>query len=82
VKSLALNDVYGRLKAVLEAEAQPQPDGTRLVPGARTHRDWASQLGCSREMVSRVMKDLERGGYVIVLDSGGLLLPKPLPPRW
>lgn len=82
VKSLALNDVYGRLKAVLDAEAQPQADGGRLIPTARTHREWAAQLGCSREMVSRVMKDLERGDYVQPLDGGGLRLPKPLPPRW
>jgi CRP/FNR family transcriptional regulator, cyclic AMP receptor protein len=81
LKSLALNDVYGRLRAALEAEAQPQPDGTRFVPGARTHRDWAAQLGCSREMVSRVMKDLERGGHIELL-SGGLRVPKALPQRW
>jgi len=81
LKSVALNDVYGRLKTALEAEAITQPDGCRLVPGQRTHRDWAAQLGCSREMVSRVMKDLERGEYLQVL-SEGLLLLKRLPERW
>jgi CRP/FNR family cyclic AMP-dependent transcriptional regulator len=81
LKSLALNDVYGRLKAALESEAQAQPDGSRLVSGQRTHRDWAAQLGCSREMVSRIMKDLERGGYVEVIDAG-LRLLKRLPDRW
>jgi CRP/FNR family transcriptional regulator, cyclic AMP receptor protein len=82
VKSLALNDVYGRLKAEMEAKAQPQADGSRLYPTPRTHKDWAAQLGCSREMVSRILKDLERGGYVMQAEGGGLLLPKPLPPRW
>lgn len=82
VKSLALNDVYGRLKAALDGEAQPQADGTRRVSTPRTHKEWGAQLGCSREMVSRIMKDLERGGHVVPLDGGGLLLPKPLPPRW
>ncbi|MFN7694239.1 MAG: Crp/Fnr family transcriptional regulator [Burkholderiales bacterium] len=80
LKSLALNDVYGRLKAVVDAEATPQPDGSRWLSGARTHRDWAAQLGCSREMVSRVMKDLERGGYVEALNTG-LRVAKPLPAR-
>jgi uncharacterized membrane protein len=32
-------------------------------------------------MVSRVMKDLERGGYVEAL-STGLRVAKPLPARW
>jgi CRP/FNR family cyclic AMP-dependent transcriptional regulator len=81
LKSLALNDVYGRLKAVLEVQAQPQPDGTRFIAGNRTHRDWAAQLGCSREMVSRVMKDLERGGYIEPL-AAGLRVPRSLPARW
>lgn len=81
LKSLALNDVYGRLKTALEGEAQLQSDGTRFVPGSRTHREWAAQLGCSREMVSRVMKDLERGGYIEPLATG-LQLPKALPARW
>lgn len=81
LKSLALNDVYGRLRQVLENEAQPLADGSRQVPGQRTHRSWAAQLGCSREMVSRVMKDLERGGYVVPTDAG-LLLTKRLPERW
>ena len=69
---LALNDVYGRLKALLEAEAGHE----RL-----THQDMSSRIGCSREMVSRLMKDLERGGYVDSA-SGVLRVTRPLPPRW
>ncbi len=81
LKSLALNDVYGRLKAALDTDAIEQPDGSRLVPGQRTHRDWAALIGCSREMVSRIMKDLERGEHVLPQPEG-LRLPKPLPTRW
>ncbi len=81
LKSLALNDVYGRLKSVVDADAMVQPDGSRWLAGGRTQRDWAAQLGCSREMVSRVMKDLERGGYVETL-STGLRVLKALPARW
>jgi len=80
-KQLALNDVYGRLVQQLNALAQPQPDGTRCIEERLTHQELAHRLGCSREMVSRLMKDLELGGYVA---SGpeGLVLLRPLPARW
>lgn len=81
MKLLALNDVYGRLRTLLEQQAQPQSDGSRLIQPARTHKEWAAEMGCSREMVSRVLKDLERGGYLESAD-GGLRLLKNLPARW
>lgn len=71
-KQLALNDVYGRLKSLLESP----PDG-RL-----THQSMARQLGCSREMVSKLMKDLELGGYVEREAGGRFVLLKALPARW
>ena len=80
-KQLALNDVYGRLRALLESLAQAQPDGTRRVSERLTHQDMANRLGCSREMVSRLMKDLEAGGYVAI-DGHTLLLHRTLPTRW
>ena len=80
-KQLALNDVYGRLRALLESLAQVQPDGTRQLSERLTHQDMANRLGCSREMVSRLMKDLEAGGYVAI-DGHTLLLPRTLPTRW
>jgi CRP/FNR family cyclic AMP-dependent transcriptional regulator len=80
-KQLALNDVYGRLVQVLHALAIVQPDGTRLVEERLTHQDLAHRLGCSREMVSRLMKDLELGGY-LVPHGAQLVLARPLPGRW
>ncbi|ACB36351.1 transcriptional regulator, Crp/Fnr family [Leptothrix cholodnii SP-6] len=80
-KQLALNDVYGRLRALLESLAEAQPDGTRQVGERLTHQDMANRLGCSREMVSRLMKDLEEGGYVAV-NGHTLVLPRALPARW
>ncbi len=81
VKQLALNDVYGRLVLMLNELAVPQADGTRLIAERLTHREIANRLGCSREMVSRLMKDLEGGGYLV--DEGvGHSLRKPLPARW
>ena len=80
-RQLALNDVYGRLKWVLESAAsKPDREGWSRVDRL-THRELSAQLGCSREMVSRVMKDLERGGHVRTEQQAwGLRLP--LPPRW
>jgi CRP/FNR family cyclic AMP-dependent transcriptional regulator len=80
-KHLALNDVYGRLKMLLESLARPQPGGTSRIEERLTHQDLARRLGCSREMISRVMKDLENGGYVGT-DGGHLVLNGVLPARW
>ena len=80
-KQLALNDVYGRLVQVLNALAVEQPDGTRRIGERLTHQELANRLGCSREMVSRLMKDLELGGYV-ASGRDGLVLLRPLPARW
>lgn len=80
-RQLALNDVYGRLKALLVSLAEPQADGTQRVPDRLTHLEMSHRLGCSREMVSRLLKDLERGGYVAVQDQRFVLM-KALPARW
>jgi CRP/FNR family transcriptional regulator, cyclic AMP receptor protein len=80
-KQLALNDVYGRLVLLLNQLAVPQPDGTRLIAERLTHQEMANRLGCSREMVSRLMKDLEGGGYVAV-HEGRIQLLSVLPARW
>ncbi len=80
-KRLALNDVYGRLVMLLNELAVAQADGTRLIAERMTHRDLANRLGCSREMVSRLLKDLESGGYLAV-DENCLRLLKALPSHW
>jgi len=80
-KQMALNDVYGRLRMLLDNSAQGQLSGHRYIAPRPTHQELSRQIGCSREMVSRLMKDLERGGYVS-LDGNGLTLAAPLPQRW
>lgn len=80
-RQLALNDAYGRLAALLNAQALASGDGTRVFDGRPTHRELASRLGCSRAMVTRLLGDLEAGGYVAVSDDGMRLL-RPLPARW
>ena len=81
LRQIALNDVYGRLKHLLESLAVDLPDGSRLISEPLTHRDMAARVGCGREMVSRVMKDLERGEF-LKSDTKRISLLKRLPPRW
>jgi CRP/FNR family cyclic AMP-dependent transcriptional regulator len=80
-RQMALNDVYGRLKALLESLAAPQPDGTLTIGERLTHQDIAQRIGCTREMVSRVMRDLEQGGHVHQ-ERGVISLRSALPARW
>ena len=77
---MALLDVYARVVQLFESLAVTQPDGTRVIAERLTHAEIASRVGCSREMVSRLMKDLERGGYLSV--RSGLRLLRNLPARW
>ncbi len=80
VKSLALEDVYGRLARLLRRLAREE-DGVLVVPEKLTQQDIAERVGSSREMVSRILKPLQEGGYV-ELRNGRIALLRKLPPRW
>jgi len=75
-KQLALNDVYGRLKSLVD---ESTGDGRHLE---LTHQGMAQRLGCSREMVSKLVKDLELGGYLKRVAAGEYQRLKNLPARW
>ncbi|MFA5680847.1 MAG: Crp/Fnr family transcriptional regulator [Hydrogenophaga sp.] len=81
-RSVALIDVYGRLVRLLDRMAEP-PDalGARCLQEKMTHQQLSQHLACSREMVSRLLKDLETGGYIEVHERRIRLL-KNLPARW
>jgi CRP/FNR family cyclic AMP-dependent transcriptional regulator len=81
VRDMALLDVYGRVARLLESLAVLQEDGTRTIHERLTHADIASRAGCSREMVSRLMKDLEKGEYLSTTDRL-IRLNRTLPSRW
>ncbi len=80
-RNLAFVDVYGRLTTCLLALATPQSDGTLRVEDRITHQEIASRAGCSREMVSRILKDLETGGYLRMVERR-IVIVKKLPLRW
>jgi CRP/FNR family cyclic AMP-dependent transcriptional regulator len=79
VSALALNDVYGRLAATLRDLAKEE--GGRLITQPLTQQELAQMIGASREMVSRIFKELKVGGYIRI-DDKRIVLNKKLPARW
>jgi CRP/FNR family cyclic AMP-dependent transcriptional regulator len=79
--NLALLDVYGRMARLLNGLAEEGSDGHRVITERLTHQEIASRVGASREMVSRLIKDLERGGY-LQTERQQITLLKALPAHW
>ena len=74
IESLALLDVYGRVAHALLDFAVADAQGQLLIKEKISRQDLAKMVGASREMVSRVMKDLEERGFIEALPSGATLL--------
>jgi CRP/FNR family transcriptional regulator, cyclic AMP receptor protein len=82
VRSMALKDAYGRLREVLESlAAKPDEQGHRKIKPGTTHASLALQIGTSREMVSKILRDLEKGGY-LVSEGRSTCITKKLPTHW
>lgn len=79
VKNLSLNDVWGRIVNTINMLAVEE-DGRRVVTVRLTHQDLANMVGASREMVSRILRDLQFEGY-IDNDHKNLIILKDLPTR-
>ena len=80
VADLSLMDVYGRLAKLLHEHSEARPDGARAMRRL-TQQDLAEHVGASREMVSRIFKELVVGGYVSVT-ADEIVVHKALPRRW
>jgi len=74
IESLALLDVYGRVAHALLDFAVPDAQGQLIIKDKISRQDLAKMVGASREMVSRVMKDLEERGFIEALPSGATML--------
>jgi CRP/FNR family cyclic AMP-dependent transcriptional regulator len=72
IGSLALLDVYGRVARLL-LDMSESVDGQKIVTKRLPKQDIAKMIGASREMVSRVMKDLQMGGYIEMRGSNIVL---------
>jgi CRP/FNR family transcriptional regulator, cyclic AMP receptor protein len=86
VRNMALLDAYGRLVQVLQEIVEPAATegpfkGQQKIPTRTTHAALAQRIGTSREMVSKLLRDLEKGGYVRT-EGRGMWLMKKLPGRW
>lgn len=80
VRDLALKDVYSRFVRFVEENAV-EANGGRVVPERLTQHDIAARIGGSREMVSRIVRDLVAGSYIAV-DGKHIHILKKLPPHW
>jgi len=84
VKNLALLDVYGRICVLLmglAANVPPDANGARHIEGKLTQQEIADRVGSSREMVSRILKDLVAGNYVAI-GGGRISILRKLPANW
>jgi CRP/FNR family cyclic AMP-dependent transcriptional regulator len=79
VGSLALMDAYGRVARLL-LESAVTNDGVQFVPERLTQADIASRVGCTREMVSRIFKDLVEHHH-ISLEADRIVIHSVPPPR-
>lgn len=80
IKSLALLDVYGRLVQLLQ-DLAGQVEGELMIDVPPTQQEMASRIGCSREMVSKIMKDLAAGGYLDI-SRKRIVIKRRLPASW
>jgi CRP/FNR family cyclic AMP-dependent transcriptional regulator len=76
---MALLSVYGRIAKVLTEHAEEE--NGRLITAALTQQQIADRVGCSREMVSRIVGDLKTGGYIST-EGKRFVLERKLPERW
>ena len=80
VKSLALMDVYGRVARLL-LELAVEEGGKLVIDEKLTQQDIASRVGASREMISRIFKDLAVGGYISI-EKKRITIHKAPPRHW
>jgi CRP/FNR family cyclic AMP-dependent transcriptional regulator len=80
VKDLALLDVYGRVARLLLNMASEQ-NGKLMIPEKLTQQEIAERVGASRDMVSRIFRDLTQGGYISV-ENRYITINKKPPARW
>ena len=78
IESLALMDVYGRVARALLEFASEVGDGALLIRERLSRQDIAKMVGASREMVSRVMKDLEERGFIQTQENGSIVVKERL----
>ena len=77
IESLALLDVYGRVARALLNMAEMIGEQS-MIRNKVSRQDLAKVVGASREMVSRVMKDLEERGVIETQENGSVIIKEQL----
>jgi CRP/FNR family cyclic AMP-dependent transcriptional regulator len=80
VRALALVDVFGRLARLLTSLSADE-GGVSVIRPRPTQQDIANRIGASREMVSRILKELVFGGF-LSLETDHITVHKKFPSRW
>jgi CRP-like cAMP-binding protein len=71
--------VYGRLKEMAHDHAPSNTNSNSNSDSKKLSRsELARQVGASREMVSRVLRDFEKQAYIKQNPDGSISLLKPL----
>ena len=78
IESLALLDVYGRVARTLLDMSEMEGE-VKIIRNKVSRQDMAKVVGASREMVSRVMKDLEERGVIETQDNGSVIIKERAP---
>ena len=77
IESLALLDVYGRVARTLLDMSEMEGE-VKIIRNKVSRQDLAKVVGASREMVSRVMKDLEERGMIQTKENGSVIIKEQL----
>lgn len=80
VRKMALSNVYERTVQTLQEMAVDEGD-IKVVYNRPTQQDLAAMVGASREMVSKVILDLSKGGYLETVNNTLVIHKKP-PASW
>jgi CRP/FNR family cyclic AMP-dependent transcriptional regulator len=80
LKGLALETVYQRFRDMVEKDGLLL-DGHRVLGPGVSQQEIAFQLGASRDMLTRILRDLAKGGYVKI-GRGEIRVLKSLPSAW
>jgi CRP/FNR family cyclic AMP-dependent transcriptional regulator len=80
VKQMALSNVYERTIKILQDMANKEGD-IFVVHNKPTQQELANMVGSSREMINKIMKELTKGGYIVIKDKT-LRIENNLPASW
>jgi CRP-like cAMP-binding protein len=72
ITSLALVSVFGRVARYLISKAELSVDGEMIIKQKISHSAISREVGASREMVSKALKDFEAQAFIVKLDNGYL----------